>query len=177
MSDGFAQELSRWPFRRRLLVSLVLLPIGFGLWIVFGFNHSIANGGQIYEEITAIRSAVPPSATNVHVVSSEATWISGCSAVPRSRSGWTTDQISINFDDSESRTFVTGTIARSLKAQGWRRDDSAPGHHRGKIAHWTLNVKSDHFAQAWAFPVGPGGANWYFSGSWRPPGPIGQGCP
>jgi hypothetical protein len=177
MSEEIGQGATRWTFRRRLLASLILLPIGFGLWIAFGFDHSIANGGQIYEEVSAIRSAVPTSATDIHIESSAASWIGGCSAVPGSKSGWTTDQISIDFDDSETQSLVVGAIARSLKFQGWQRHDSAPGPHRGKLPHWTLDVKSAHFAQAWAFPVGPGTRHWYLSGSWRPPGPIGQGCP
>jgi hypothetical protein len=177
MSEDTGQETFRWTFRRRLLASLVLLPIGFGIWIAFGLNHSIANGGQIYEEVSAIRNAVPKSATDIHNESSAASWIGGCSAVPGSKSGWTTDQISINFDDSETRNLVVSAIARSLKFLGWQRHDSAPGLHRGKIPHWTLDVKSAHFAQAWAFPVGPGTRHWYLSGSWRPPGPVGQGCP
>ncbi len=175
--EGPAGGITTWTFRQRLLVSLILLPIGFGLWIALGFNHAIANGGQIDEEVTAIRSAVPTAATNVHVESSSASWISGCSSVPGSRSGWTTDRISISFNDREPRNLVVGAIARSLTSLGWRRDDESPGPHQGRIAHWTLNVKSDHLAQAWAFPVGPGTSHWYLSGSWRPPGPIGQGCP
>jgi hypothetical protein len=177
MSEDIGQGTMRWTFRRRLLASLILLPIGFGLWIAFGLDHSIANGGQIYEEVSAIGNAVPKSATDIHIESSAASWIGGCSAVPGSKSGWTTDQISVNFDDSETRNLVVSAIARSLKFLGWQRHDSAPGLHRGKIPHWTLDVKSAHFAQAWAFPVGPGTRHWYLSGSWRPPGPVGQGCP
>lgn len=168
---------TRRTFRRRLLAALILLPIGFGTWISIGSNHSIANGRQIYEEVSAIRGAVPVGATDIHVESTAASWIGGCSIIPGSRSGWTTDQISINFVDSESRNLVVGAIARSLTLQGWQRHDSVPGPHRGKIPHWTLNVRSAHAVQAWAFPVGPGTHRWYFSASWRPPGPIGQGCP
>ena len=127
MSEEIGQGTMRWTFRRRLLASLILLPIGFGIWIAFGFDHSVANGGQIYEEVSAIRGAVPASATDIHIESSAASWIGGCSAVLGSRSGWTTDQISINFDDSETRSLVVGAIARSLKFQGWQRHDSAPG--------------------------------------------------
>jgi hypothetical protein len=166
-----------WTFRRRLLAGLLLIPLGFGAWIAFGFNHSIANGGQIFEEVSAARSAVPPAATKIRIESSAASWIGGCSEVPGSRSGWTTDQVSINFDDRQSRSDVVLAIARSLRSMGWQRHDLSAGPHRGKLPHWTLDVKSGHVAQAWAFPVGPGTERWHFSASWRPPGPVGQGCP
>jgi hypothetical protein len=175
MQEGFAQEITRWPLRRRLLLSLILLPLGYGLWIAFGFNHSIANGGQIYEEVSAIRSALPAAATKVRVESRQAKWISGCTQVSGAHSGWTKDQISIRFADRQSRALVVGAISRSLTAKGWLRQDASPGPHRGKVAHWTLDVNSTYSAQAWAFPIDPG--TWYLSGSWRPPGPVGQGCP
>jgi hypothetical protein len=167
----------RWTLKRRLLAAIVLLPIGFGAWIAFGFNHSIANGGQIFQDVSSIRNAVPPSATKITVDTASASWINGCSAVPGSRSGWTTDHVSINFVDSEARNIVVFGINRSLKAMGWQRHDLSPGPHQGKLPHWTLNVKSAHVAQAWAFPVGPGTHHWVFTAGWRPPGPLGQGCP
>jgi hypothetical protein len=166
-----------WTFRRRLLAGLLLIPIGFGAWIAFGFDHSIANGGQIFEEVANVRSAVPLAATNIRVQSSAASWIGGCSQVPGSRSGWTTDQVSINFVDRQSRSTVVSDVARSLASMGWKRRDASAGPHRGKLPHWTLDVKSDHVAQAWAFAVGPGTHHWHLSASWRPPGPLGQGCP
>jgi len=177
MSDETGQEITKWTLRTRLLVSLIIVPVGFVLWIAFGFNHAIANGGEIYQEVTAVRDAVPIGATNIRVETSSASWIDGCSSEPGSRSGWTTDRISITFDDRRTRQSVLEALARSLHSQGWRRHDAAPGSHQGKIPHWTLNVKSVHLAQAWAFPVGPGDQHWYLSGSWRPPGPVGQGCP
>jgi hypothetical protein len=166
-----------WTFRRRLLAALLLVPIGFGVWIAFGLNHSIANGGQIFQEVSGVRSAVPAGATKIRVESSAASWIGGCSVVPGSRSGWTTDHVSVDFIDLQPRITVVQNIARSLKTMGWERHDSSAGPHRGKLSHWTLNVKSDHVAQAWAFPVGPGTGHWYLSASWRPDGPVGQGCP
>jgi hypothetical protein len=165
-----------WTFRKRLLAALILVPIGFVAWVAFGFDHSIANGGQIYGEISAVRSAVPLAATTIRFESSAASWIGGCSEVPGSTSGWTTDQVSINFIDTQSRSAVVHDIARSLKSMGWTRHDSSAGPHRGKLPHWTLDVNSAHVAQAWAFPVGRGTEHWYFSASWRPPGPVGQGC-
>lgn len=165
-----------WTFRRRLLAALILIPIGFGAWIAFGLNHSIANGGQIYEEVLTARSAVPHAATDIRIETSAASWIGGCSEVPGSTSGWTTDHMSINFNDKEPRSTVIRDIARSLKNIGWTRHDSSAGPHRGKLPHWTLDVKSGHDAQAWAFPVGRGTEHWYLSASWRPPGAVGQGC-
>jgi hypothetical protein len=167
----------KWTFKKRLLAAIVALPIGYGAWLAFGFDHSIANGGQIFEEVSTIRNAVPLSATKIHYESSEGSWIGGCSEVPGSRSGWTTDQVSINFVDSQPRSTVVQDIARSLRNMGWHRHDSWPGPHQGKLPHWNLDVKSVHAAQAWAFPVGSGTQHWYFSARWTPPGPIGQGCP
>jgi hypothetical protein len=166
-----------WPFRRRLLLALVAVPIAAAAWFALGFEHSIANGGEIFGQVSDIRNAVPLGATKMHIQSSEASWIAGCSEVPGSRSGWTTDQISISFVDSNARRDVVDDIARALTSQGWRRHDSSPGPHRGKLPHWTLDVNSAHDAQAWAFPVGPGTHHWAFTASWRPPGPVGQGCP
>jgi hypothetical protein len=166
-----------WTFRQRLLAALVILPLGFAAWIAFGFDHSIANGGQIFEEVADIRLAVPPGATTIHDHSVQASWISGCSSVPGSKSGWTSDHVSISFVDASSRSIVVSDIARSLMSMGWRRHDMSPGAHKGRLPHWTLDVKSTHAAQAWAFPVGPGTHHWAFTASWSPPGPLGQGCP
>jgi hypothetical protein len=85
--------------------------------------------------------------------------------------------MSISFIDGNSRTSVVDIIARSLTSQGWQRHDSSPGPHGGKLPHWTLDVNSARDAQAWAFPVGPGIHHWEFTAIWRPPGPVGEGCP
>jgi hypothetical protein len=149
------------------------------LWCVdlFGFGHSIANGSQIFAQVSSVRAAIPHNASNVNVQSSTASWITGCSGIPGSRDGWTSDRVSVNFFDLSPRKIVVRQIARSLERMGWQRRDSSPGPGQGAIAHWTLNVRSAHVAQAWAFPVGPGTHHWAFTSSWNPPGPSGQGCP
>jgi hypothetical protein len=81
------------------------------------------------------------------------------------------------FFDTSNRVTVIAKIDRALRSQGWQRHDSKPRPSDGRLPHWTLDVKSAHVVQAWAFPVGPGTHHWYFSASWNPPGPRGQGCP
>ena len=165
-------------FVKRLSVVGALVLIGFCAWILFGFaGHSIANGSQIFAKISAIRAAVPSNASNVQVQSAAAQWITGCSVIPGSRDGWTTDRVSVSFTDSNSRTTIIGKIDGTLREDGWQRHDSSPGLGQGRVPHWTLNVKSNQLVQAWAFPVGPGTLHWYFSANWNPPGPQGQGCP
>jgi hypothetical protein len=162
---------------KRVAAVGVLVVVGFGAWVFFGFDHTIVNGAEIYARVSAIRSAVPKRATDVRVRSSSASWIGGCSQIPGSRSGWTSDYVSVGFVDEDSRASVQGQISHALVDEGWLRDDESPGAHRGPIAHWTLDVRSAHLVQAWAFPVGPGGHHWFFSANWSPPGPKGQGCP
>ena len=166
-----------WKSPKRILLVCVLALICYGAWIFFGFGHSIANGSQIFAQVSGVRTAIPLNASNVNVQSSAASWITGCSEIPGSRDGWTSDQVSVNFIDLSPRKTVVRQIARSLKRMGWQRHDSLPGPGQGAIAHWTLDVRSAHVAQAWAFPVGAGTHHWYFRSSWKPPGPSGQGCP
>ena len=166
-----------WKSPKGILLGCVLALIGYGAWNLLGFGHSIANGSQIFAQVSGVRTAIPVNASNVNVQSSTASWIAGCSGIPGSRDGWTSDRVSISFTDLSPRNTVVRYIARSLKQMGWQRHDSSPGRGTGAIAHWTLDVRSAHVAQAWAFPVGPGTHHWYFSSSWRPPGPSGQGCP
>jgi hypothetical protein len=83
----------------------------------------------------------------------------------------------VSFTDSNSRTTIIGLIDSTLEKEGWQRHDSSPGPGQDRIPHWTLDVKSNHLVNAWTFPVGPGTLHWYFSASWNPPGPKGQGCP
>ena len=162
---------------KRLAVLGVLVLFGLIAWNLFGFGHSIVNGSQIFAEVSEIRAGVPPNASHVQAQSSGAVWISGCSEIPGSRDGWTTDQVSVSFTDSDSRTTIIQSIDRALKKGGWRRHDASPGAGSGLIPHWTLDVKLGHLVQAWAFPVGPSTRHWYVSSSWSPPGPYGQGCP
>ncbi|MGC1418866.1 MAG: hypothetical protein WA786_01935 [Acidimicrobiales bacterium] len=151
--------------------------VGLGAWFLFDSQHSIVNGGEIFVKVQAIRSAVPVDATDVRVRSTPASWIGGCPEIPGSRSGWTSDYVAVEFLDGQTRSEVVRQISHALARAGWLRHDESPGPHRGRLAHWTLNVQSAHLVQAWAFPVGPGGHHWYFSAAWRPPGPMGQGCP
>lgn len=162
---------------KRLCAIGVVALICYAAWIFFSFGHSIANGSQIFTKVSEIRDAVPSTASNVQVQSSAASWISGCTEIPGSRDGWTTDRVSVSFTDFRSRASVIGKIDGTLQKEGWQRHDSAPGPGQGRIPHWILDVKSAHLIQAWAFPVGPGTHHWYFTASWRPPGPTGQGCP
>jgi hypothetical protein len=162
---------------KRLLVVSALIAIGFGAWIFFGFDHSIANGSQIFAQISMARAAIPANASHVHVSSSAASWIGGCSQIPGARSGWTTDYVGMSFRDADSRAVVIEKINHTLQREGWRRHDASPGRHEGRLAHWTLSVRSGHRAQAWAFPQGPTRHLWAFTASWTPPGPRGQGCP
>ena len=166
-----------WKSPKKIFLIFVLALISYGAWVFFGFDHSIANGSQIFAQVSSIRAAVPLTASNVNVQSSAASWITGCSEITGSRDGWTSDRVSVNFIDLSPRKTVIRQISRSLKRIGWRRHDSSPGAGKGAIAHWTLDVKSAHVAQAWAFPTGVGTNQWYFSSSWKPPGPSGQGCP
>lgn len=166
-----------WKSPKRILLVAVLAFIGYSAWVFFGFGHSIANGSQIFSRVSGIREAIPFKATNVSVQSSPASWITGCSAIPGSRDGWTSDRASVSFIDLNSRKTVVEHIAHSLQRMGWQRHDSSPGPGQGAIAHWTLDVWSTHVAQAWAFPVPAGTHHWYLTSSWKPPGPRGQGCP
>jgi hypothetical protein len=162
---------------KRLFAIVTLLALGVLAWNLLGHQHNIANGPQILSEVSDIRAAVPANASSVHASSSDASWVSGCSEVPGSRSGWTTDDVSISFTDLHAKPTVTAQIATALRKLGWQRLDSSPGPHQGRIAHWTLDVKSNHLAQAWAYPFGPGTHHWALTSSWSPPGPKGQGCP
>jgi hypothetical protein len=81
------------------------------------------------------------------------------------------------FIDTDSRATVIRKIDHALERQGWQRHDSKPSPSAGRLPHWTLDVRSAHVVQAWAFPVGPGTHHWYFSASWNPPGLRGQSCP
>jgi hypothetical protein len=162
---------------KRLFGAVLVAVLGYAAWIFFGFGHSIANGGEIFAQVTSISRAVPASATNVQVHSSAASWISGCSQIPGSHDGWTTDNAFVNFTDTRSKSEVLAHIDASLSMLGWKRHDASPGPYQGRIAHWTLDVKGGRLAQAWAFPVGPGTRHWALTASWSPPGPRGQGCP
>jgi len=166
-----------WKFPKRILLVCVLVLISFGAWIIFSTDHSIANGGEIFAQVSGIRAAIPLAASNINIQSSAASWVAGCSEIPGARDGWTSDRVSINFSDPNPRNTVVRQIARSLKRMGWKHHDSSPGPGKGALAHWTLDVKSARVAQAWAFPLGAGKHQWYFSASWKPPGPSGQGCP
>lgn len=162
---------------RRLLVICVVALFFYAMLIVFGTGHSITNGGKIFAQIMDARTAVPPTATNVVVQTSQATWIAGCSSMTGSRDGWTSDRVSVEFTDRSPGKTVIRQIDRSLTRMAWQRHDSSPGPYQGTIPHWRLNVKSRHLAQAWAFTEGSNKHQWYFSSSWQPPGPSGQGCP
>ncbi len=166
-------------FTRATRITLVgaLLVVGLGAWFFVDSQHSIANGSEIFVKVEAIRSAVPEGATKVSVRATSASWIAGCSVIPRAHGGWTTDYVTVTFRDGQSRTDVVNQISRALVLGGWLRHDESPGRHQGRQAHWTLDVQSAHVVQAWAFPVGPGGHHWFFSAAWNPPGPKGQGCP
>ena len=162
---------------KRLCAVAMVVLVCFATWIVVRSAHSIANGSQIFSKVVAIRNAVPSNATELQVQSSAASWVAGCAEIPGSHSGWTTDQVSVMFIDTGPRTTVIKKIDDALKRQGWQRHDSKPSPSAGRLPHWTLNVMSAHVVQAWAFPVGHGTHHWYFSASWDPPGPKGQGCP
>jgi formate/nitrite transporter FocA (FNT family) len=47
-----------------------VLVVRIGACVFVGFDHAIANVGEIYASVFAIRSAVPTSATDVRVHSS-----------------------------------------------------------------------------------------------------------
>ena len=162
---------------KRLCAVALIVLVCFTAWIVVRSAHSIANGSRIFSEVIAIRNAVPANATNLRTESSEASWVAGCSEVPGSRSGWTTDHVSVTFVDASSRATVIEKIDGVLRRQGWQRHDSKPSPSAGRLPHWTLNVMSAHVVQAWAFLVGPRTHHWYFNASWEPSGPIGQPCP
>jgi len=162
---------------KRVLVAVVLASLGYGGYFLLGYNHSIPNGDRIYAQVSSIGAAVPPSAHDIQAQSARATWISGCSQIPGSRDGWTTDEVSVTFTDTKPKRTVTAAMSRVLTREGWRRHDASPGVQQGRIPHWTLNVKTNHLVQAWAFPVGPGTHHWVLAASWIPPGPQGQGCP
>ncbi len=164
-------------FVKRASVLGALVLIGYFAWVQFGFGHFVVNGNQIFAKVSEVRSAVPSSAANVQVRSSAAEWIRGCPEIPGSRDGWTADRVSVSFTESNPPATIVGLIDRTLEKKGWRRHDSSPGHGQGRIAHWTLDVKSGRGVQAWAFHAGPGTSHWYLSASWNPPGPQGQGCP
>jgi len=162
---------------KELCAVALIVIVGFATWIVVNSAHSIANGSEIFSKVVAIRNAVPANATDLRTQSSAASWVSGCAEIPGSRSGWTTDQVSVMFIDTGPRATVIREIDDTLKRQGWQRHDSKPRPSAGRLPHWTLDVTSAHVVQAWAFPTGPGTHHWYFSASWNPPGPRGQGCP
>ena len=164
--------------RNRRLVGVGMLTIvGVVTWWALHPSHTIANGAALFQRITAIDTVAPTGSVGVHSTSTAATWIGGCSQIPGSRAGWTTDTASVMFTDTRSRTVVTSELDAHLRSLGWVRHDASPGPHQGRIAHWTLDVHSGHSAQAWAFPVGPGTSHWYVGASWTPPGPRGEGCP
>jgi hypothetical protein len=162
---------------KRLCAVALIVVVGIGAWILDRSSHSITNGSEIFAKAMAIRDAVPFNAYDIHVQSSAASWVSGCNEIPGARSGWTTDQVSVMFIDRNTRATVIAKIDGVLKSQGWQRHDSKPRPSEGRLPHWTLAVNSAHVIQAWAFPAGPGTHHWYFSASWNPPGPRGQGCP
>lgn len=162
--------------RRRRTVTLVVLLVAIVVIVVWP-KRSIHNGTVIFYEVASIRWVAPHEATNVQSSATPASWIGGCSEIPGSRSGWTTDTASLTFTDTRSRGVVTEELSHRLRSLGWRRHDQSPNPGQGKIAHWTLYVGTSHRAQAWAFPVGPGTAHWAVSSSWIPPGPRGEGCP
>jgi len=159
------------------LAATALVALGYGGYVFFGFDHSIANGDLIFAKVSSIRAVIPTNAINITSQTSRASWISGCSEFPGSRDGWTTDNVSVEFIDTRPKWTVIAALSKALAKEGWRRHDESPGLHQGKIPHWTLNVKTNNLVQAWAFPVGPGTEHWYLSASWIPPGPRGQGCP
>jgi hypothetical protein len=161
----------------RLVVVLVVVAVGFGTWIFLGFDHSIPNGAEIAHEVLGIRGAVPKNALNVHEQSSSASWIRGCSQIPGAHSGWSTDEAGITFKDTDPHSVVVGSVSRSLRRAGYKRDDSMSNRHEGRTPHWTLDVQSAHLVQVWLFPVVRKTHEWYLSASWRPRGPVGQGCP
>ena len=166
--------LRRW---RMVVVAGGLVGAGYIVWSALGGGHSITNGDVIYARVTAVQWATPRSATTVQTSENGASWIPGCSSIASSRSGWTTDYVGVNFQDSGPAATVIGEINRTLMLEGWRRRDVAPGSHQGKIPHWTLNVHSAGVAQAFAFATPDGSHSWHLSASWSPPGPRGQGCP
>jgi hypothetical protein len=162
---------------KRLCALALIVLVCFAAWILGRSNHSIADGSQIFSKVVAIRDAVPSNASDLQVQSSAASWVSSCAEIPGSRAGWTTDQVSVKFIDTSPRATVIAEIDGALKRRSWQRHDAKPRPSEGRLPHWTLDVKSAHVVQAWAFPVGPGTHHWYFSASWNPPGPRGQGCP
>jgi len=162
---------------KRLCAVALIVLVCLVAWIVVRSAHSIANGSQVFSKVVAIRNAVPSNASDLRMQSTAASWVTGCAESPGPRSGWTTDQVSVTFIDVSPRATVINKIDDALKRQGWQRHDSKPNPSAGRLPHWTPDVKSAHVVQAWAFPVGPGTHHWYFSASWKPPGPGGQGCP
>ena len=166
--------LQHW---RKVVVAAVLVIAGYTLWNALGWGHSIVNGGEIYSRLTAVRAARPRSATAVRESSTAASWILGCPSIAGSRSGWTSDRVSVSFHDASPAATVIGEINRTLVRQGWRRRDVAPGSHQGKVPHWTLDVHNSGVAQAFAFATPASSQDWNLSAIWNPPGPRGQGCP
>lgn len=163
--------------RRRVTAAIACIVVAGVAVIVALTHHSIKNGAQTYAKVVAVTSVAPREATHVHASSTGASWIAGCSQIPGSRDGWTSDTASLDFTDTRPRAVVTSELDARLGALGWHRHDQSPGLHQGRIAHWTLDVGSGRPAQAWAFPVGPGTSHWYVGAKWSPPGPRGQGCP
>jgi len=147
------------------------------IYAALGLSHPVRNGAVIFAQVQSVQAAVPEGTTQVAVRATPARWIGGCPQIPGSHAGWGTDEVFITFTTSRSRASTIAAMTTALARRGWHRRDAASGPGQGTNAHWTLDVHSGHLAQAWAYPLGAATGHWALTASWRPPGPVGQGCP
>jgi hypothetical protein len=163
------------PMRRRLNVVL----LGLGLVIALaacGHTGGDPNNG-VSQLLKRTSVAVPISSSNVIVRSTSSSWVLPCPEFVHAQAGWSAAETRINFTDSSPSADVVDHVDSSLRGLGWRRHDIINTPGQGKIAHWTLNIKSGGKAQAFAFQAPPHSGDWFVNSSWQPPGPKAEGCP
>ena len=76
----------------------------------------------------------------VQTRSATASWIDGCSEIPGTSDGWTTDEMSISFTDVRAKTTVSTEIDIVLRKLVWQRHDASPDPRHGRVAHRNLDV-------------------------------------
>jgi hypothetical protein len=160
------------------MAALMLVAIGCVVVAsLIGGGHPGGDpGGVVLRMLSKVRQAVPPAATAVSDRVTPVEWLPGCG--DGSRPGWESESvsISISFTDSAPSPSVVAVVDTVLTRQGWRRHATATGPGQGRLAHWTLRIGGQREAQAFAYPIPGGSPDWRLTATWRPAGPITEGC-
>ena len=173
MAVGSRRQRTIW------VIVVVIIVVAVGVFILLRREHPGGDpGGQVYASLKVIRGAVPADASGVEVVeSADAQRLPACSYMPHSHAGWGEALVAVRFTDAASSGSVVAHISSVLERAHWDRHDTLPGVHVGAVPRWFLHVKSDSAAVAFAYPTPVGSHVWFITASWKPPGPVDQGCP